>query len=183
MRVFAGLSLTGKLREAIKKGWEEIDDRARAHLRPVIPENWHITLYFYGEIENEMVARIYEAYDAVCPGLRAVRARLGAWGGFPSAENARVVWAGLKEGEEQIREIKRRLDEAHRLAGIPWDEKTFHPHITVGRAKNRPVGIKVKDLPPESDILDTICVYRSTLTPAGAVYETLKEYKLETGGA
>jgi 2'-5' RNA ligase len=183
MRVFAGLSLTGKLRDAIRRGWEEMDARARAQLRPVAPQNWHITLYFYGEIEDEMVGRIYEVYDSGCEGIQAVRARLGGWGGFPSAGKARVVWVGLKEGAEQIREIKQRLDEAHRQAGIPWDEKVFHPHITVGRAKQTPVRIEEKDLPPETDILDTIGVYRSTLTPAGAIYETLRVYKLMTGGA
>jgi 2'-5' RNA ligase len=183
MRVFSGLSLTEGLREAIRTGWEEMDARMRTQVRAVAPQNWHLTLYFYGEIDEEMLSRICDAYDCVYASLSAVRVTLGEWGAFPATRSARVIWAGLREGAEKVCETKRRLDGAHREARIPWDQKAFRPHITVARAKNKPVRLTVKELPAETGILDRIGIFRSTLTPAGSVYEWLREYKLGIGGA
>ncbi|MHA2620634.1 MAG: RNA 2',3'-cyclic phosphodiesterase [bacterium JZ-2024 1] len=182
MRVFSGFDLTERLRTAILRSWTDCRKRIKDEVRAVSPENWHLTLYFYGEISESELSRLYEAYAPVCERLSAFRVTLGRWGGFPSARKARVIWAGLSEGNEKVREVKRALDEAHREARIAYEEKEYHPHITVARSRREPVRIEETVLPSESDELNTIGIYRSILTPRGAIYEALQKYRLRRGG-
>lgn len=182
MRVFSGLEIGETLRDAIRRSWMEMDEHLRKAVRSVDPRNWHLTLFFYGEIDERMLADIYDVYDSVVDRFAPIGVTLGRWGGFPNARRARVIWAGLSTGNEEIRELKNALDEAHKRRHIPYDEKAFHPHITVARAKHKPVQIDEKQLPSETDTLVTIAVYRSTLTRAGAIYEVLRKYTLELEG-
>ncbi|MGI5273198.1 RNA 2',3'-cyclic phosphodiesterase [Nonomuraea sp. CA-218870] len=95
---------------------------------------WHVTLAFFGEVPERAL-----------PDLRARLARAAArhpvpalaftgFGAFSSVRRARVFWAGLS-GDSIVR-LADSVRAAGRRAGAGHtDEKRFHAHLTLARAK------------------------------------------------
>jgi len=97
---------------------------------------FHVTLRFVGEVDGPTEHRLAEALN----GVRAdpFELQLAGVGCFPSRGAPRVLWAGVSASPElaalyqQVRRVLRR-------AGLPPEERKFHPHVTLGRLRNVPV--------------------------------------------
>ncbi len=154
--------------------------RTGADLKLVKPENIHITMRFLGNIAPPMVDSIYEIMQKVSFSPFDVEIRdLGA---FPKLQYARVVWAGIKNGAEQLSNISSQLEPNLRRLGLRPDRKGFSPHLTFARVRsgrNKAELIRcVKDsVNYEFGIVKAECLRlkRSILTPKGPIYSTLRE--------
>lgn len=154
--------------------------RTGADLKLVKPENIHITMRFLGNIAPPMVDSIYEIMQKVSFSPFDVEIRdLGA---FPKLQYARVVWAGIKNGAEQLSNISSQLEPNLRGLGFRPDRKGFSPHLTFARVRsgrNKAELIRcVKDsVNYEFGIVKAECLRlkRSILTPKGPIYSTLRE--------
>ncbi len=94
----------------------------------------HITLCFIGEIPEDRVEEVGAIVSASVKGVKPGRITLKGAGCFPNPKRPRIVYAGIESDmplESLASEIRRRLA----TAGIPFDEKPFKPHITVGRVQ------------------------------------------------
>lgn len=96
--------------------------------------NWHVTLAFLGNIPKEKLDSL-QAMLKKEDWEKVFDVGISQFGGFPSLDKARVLFSGLKRGEERVRllaeHIRQKLDEL----GISYDEKPFVPHITLARLK------------------------------------------------
>lgn len=70
-------------------------------------------------------------------GRRGGRITVKGVGYFPNIKRPRIVWAGV-ESDVDIRGIAADLRRGLREAGLPFDDKPFSPHITVGRVRGEP---------------------------------------------
>ncbi len=133
LRVFIALPLEEKIEEI-----EEIlqDMRRIEGVKWVKKENFHITLRFLGNVEEEKVKDISQCLGKVLP-YPPFYLTLQGIGGFPSIHSPRVIWLGCEEGREKVEEIKKRLDEELLKIDFPLEERTFHPHLTLGRVKRK----------------------------------------------
>jgi len=95
----------------------------------------HLTLKFLGEIEETMIPPISEAISRTCAGREPFMLHLAGVGVFPGAKCPRILWAGVAQGEEQLRSIFSRLDPLLERIGFPQEKRVFHPHVTLGRIK------------------------------------------------
>ena len=162
MRAFIGIPLPREIGERLEKVGVELERKYGG--RRVRVENMHLTLLFLGEVEEEMVERFsfsFQSFPLTVVGL----------GAFPSLRQARVVWAGVKEGEK-VREL------AEKVWGLYWREDRFHPHITIGRLRE---GKSVEELAREygrevwgSFTVREVVFYRSLLRPGGPIYERVR---------
>ncbi len=57
-------------------------------------------------------------------------------GVFNSRSRPSVVWVGVGKGHPHLFALHRRIQDAVLSAGLQADLKPFHPHVTVGRAKD-----------------------------------------------
>ena len=57
---------------------------------------------------------------------------VGVFGG----EHPTVIWAGVGKGHPHLFELHKRIQDAVLSVGLEPDLRPFHPHITLGRAKN-----------------------------------------------
>ena len=150
-----------------------------ADLKLVEPENLHFTIQFLGNITPAMVDMVHKA-------MREVRAEsftvtLGGVGAFPAVRNARVVWIGALRGGEKLYEIYRQLEPKLRKLGFRPD-KEFTPHLTIARVKSgrarEALARKIMELSRveigEVEVA-SVRLKKSTLTPRGPIYETLRE--------
>jgi len=163
--------LTNAQMELVKTG---------ADLKLVKPENIHITIRFLGNISPGMVEKIFEAMKNV--DFKPFRVEIRGLGAFPGLRFPRVVWAGIKRGEEELKGIFEQLEPQLRKLGFQPDPKGFSPHITIARVRTgRNKGELVKKLKElidlEIGVFTAKCLRlkRSTLTPKGPLYTTLKE--------
>ena len=105
-----------------------------ADLRPVAPQNIHITTRFLGDISPAMVDKVYEAMKNVK--FTPFTIKLCGLGVFPSLNYPRVVWAGMTEGVEQLKSIFTQLEPQIRALGFAADAYGFSPHLTIARVKS-----------------------------------------------
>jgi len=154
--------------------------RTGADLKLVKPENIHITMRFLGNITSPMVDSIHEAMQKVSFSPFDVEIR--GLGAFPKLQYARVIWAGITNGAEQLSKVFDQLEPKLRELGFRPDPKGFSPHLTIARVKsgrNKSELIRcVKDsVNYEFGIIKAKCLRlkRSVLTPKGPIYSTLRE--------
>ena len=184
MRLFVGIALTESCRASVAEAIGPL--RADpAHVSWVASENLHITLNFLGEIPMERLGAIEDAIGRIGGSVPPFRLEAEGAGVFPGTRNPRVLWVGLLEPLELVRQLQENIENALSGAGFPREGRPFHPHITVGRARgvlppawgDRFVralsGRRFGEVPVPSFTL-----YESRLSPRGAVYAVLRSYPL-----
>ncbi len=154
--------------------------KAGADLRLVMPENIHITLRFLGDIQASRVDQIHEGMKKV--DFSAFDCEVRGLGVFPDMRYARVVWAGIKKGSDELESVANQLEpQLHRL-GFRADPKGFSPHLTLARVKTgrnkAELARNIQEM-VEYDFgivkADCLRLKKSVLTPKGPIYSTLRE--------
>lgn len=186
LRLFVGVplaaSVSGRLARWLVGGRQE-----RPRLKWVEPHNLHLTLRFLGERPGGELELIRAAVERAVGGRRAFTIVVQGVGGFPSLERARTVWAGVGDGEGELADLARALEEAllAALPALPPAEHPFRAHITLARTREGYVnGERWAYLASARDRLwgamdvDRVILYRSQLFPGGPVYTPLATWHL-----
>jgi 2'-5' RNA ligase len=151
-----------------------------ADLKLVEPENIHVTMRFLGDIQPNMVDKVYGEMEQIV--FSSFDVGIQGVGAFPTIKYARVVWTGIREGSDELRRIFALLEPRLRKLGFNPDTKGFSPHLTIARVRSgrnkAELALIIKEL---ADMqfgtmrADCLKLKRSVLTPKGPVYSTLKE--------
>lgn len=183
MRAFVGVGLGSKARQALaaQVGAER---RELGRVRWIPEANWHVTLLFLGEIDEGQRARIGETLRKTCRAAPPFTLELGGGGAFPVRGKARVLWVGFADPTPMIG-LQRRVAEACRSRGQLFDEKPYHPHVTVARCRS---GLPrasaagwASDVPRRIGSafpVDRVHLFRSLLGTEGARYCVLDSFEL-----
>lgn len=139
-------------------------------VRWVAPEKYHVTLRFLGELDPAAAGFWREAAETL-DGRFPIDCRVVAVDGFPNARRARVVAARVDSGGalEAI---------ADALPPGGHDVRRFRAHVTLGRARRRPVRLpdpRLVDIPFR---LDGAGLYRSV----GGRYERIGPNRIGPNG-
>jgi 2'-5' RNA ligase len=153
-----------------------------ADLKLVKPQNIHVTMRFLGNISLPRVDLIHEEMKQIT--FPSFNIELRGLGAFPSLRYARVVWAGIRKGANELANVFDQLEPRLRRLGFKPDPKGFSPHLTIarvrtGRHKPELVGC-VEDLADyEFGVIkaDALRLKKSVLTPKGPIYTTLREVR------
>ncbi len=141
----------------------------------------HITLRFIGDVDEERIDEIGDIVDDVLKGVRRGRLNLKGTGVFPNERNPRVLWVGI-DTELPLAHIAEELSVRFRQAGIPFDEKPFKPHITVGRIEGRcnigPMLNKYRTTEFTTYVPPAVHVMKSEFTPGGVEHTILRVCEL-----
>jgi 2'-5' RNA ligase len=153
-----------------------------ADLKLVNPQNIHVTMRFLGNISAPMVDSIHEEMKQIA--FTPFEIELKGLGAFPSLKYARVVWAGIRKGADELMNVFNQLEPRLRRLGFRPDPKGFSPHLTMARVKtgrHKAELVKcVEDLVDyEFGIIkaDYLRLKKSVLTPKGPIYTTLREVR------
>lgn len=187
MRTFIAIPLTAEIKNSLAKLQDQLKS-AGADVKWVGPENIHLTLKFLGERDDKKIKQIIDAVEETAKNKKQFRMRLLELGAFPSINSARVIWAGIGQGDKETKLIARELEEKIAKIDIPKETRPFSSHITIGRTRSAQ-GLQdlAKELFNLKDKLagenleftvTRITLYKSTLTPQGPIYEALKEASL-----
>ncbi|HTP59385.1 MAG TPA: RNA 2',3'-cyclic phosphodiesterase, partial [Spirochaetia bacterium] len=102
-------------------------------LRWVSPSAYHLTLYFFGEVEGDALANLRRVFAEPRLKRPPLSARLGPLGQFPPAGNPRVVWIGLREDGGNLQAYWELFQSAVSPLGWEPEKRGFTPHITLAR--------------------------------------------------
>jgi 2'-5' RNA ligase len=170
---------------------EELQDRlraSRADVRWVRVQGIHLTLKFFGNIEEDRIASIATAMDEATIGKTPFTISAKGLGAFPSARNPRVIWVGLQGWEESLLPLQREMEAKLETMGFPPEGRPYRPHLTLGRVKSLKGKENLVDLiERERDAtlgllsVDRIVLFKSDLRPTGPIYTPLTVREL-TGG-
>ena len=142
-------------------------------------DNLHLTLRFIGSVEREVVEGIAQRLDGTLGAPFDVA--LGEVGTFRRGRLARVVWLGVRIGDEAMRSLAQRVEAECRAAGLDPESRAFKPHLTLARARARD-GAPLPGLPElpalEPWRADELILYSSHLQRAGAVHEPIWTLRL-----
>lgn len=178
MRLFVAVTPPTEVREAALERARSVSWKGR--IRWVPPQNVHLTLKFLGETPDEVVPQIEASLEAVCLGHRAFDLALEGVGAFPSAGRARTLWVGAGQGSEALTALAEDVEDALQGLGFEREKRPFHPHATVGRAKDGRAAMTGEE--PVSEPLGfrvrSIELVRSRLTDEGAVYSVAASFAL-----
>ena len=151
-----------------------------ANLKLVEPENIHITMRFLGNISEPMIDLIHREMERIK--FTPFEVEVRGVGAFPNLRHIRVVWAGVQKGSVELNRIFNELEPHLRRLGFRPDQKGFTPHITIARVRTgrnraelaRCIGRLANH---EFGIITVRCLRlkKSTLTPKGPMYETMRE--------
>lgn len=132
MRLFVAFPLSREIADACAALGLRLPESAVKRVRP---ELMHLTLAFIGEVPDETARAAASAVADAAARIAPFRARLAHAGSFPSERSPRVVWVGLAEGEEEVREaaLKVRAELARR--DVRYDDAPPVAHITVARLR------------------------------------------------
>jgi len=182
VRAFIGIEATDEVRAALARAQQKLA-ACGAKVKWVPPENVHLTLKFLGDIDEEMVEKV-KAAMAEAAGDGPITLEVCGLGCFPPRGKPRTLWAGVSEGAEPVAKLFKRLDRALRPLRFK-KESRFVAHLTIGRVKS-PVG--AENLAPVMEqhaatpfgTVDAaeMVLFRSTLTPSGAIYDVVARQAL-----
>lgn len=174
-RIFSAVGLPPEHREAVAH-WIEANDVPG---RTPPPENLHVTIRWFGDLEDVVFDRLLGALDGseLLPPPFAIH--LGGPGAFPRAAKATVGWIATEAPE--LGELREAVDEAARDAGIDDEDRPFRPHLTVSRIQpEMDLRRWIEATPPLaiSVPVDRVVFLRSHLGDGPAEYELLEDIGL-----
>jgi 2'-5' RNA ligase len=174
-RLFIGVPLTDEARHAIDKSLPK-----KLPGKPVPVENWHFTLRFLGSTAAEARDQIIQRLKFAGCG-EAFTVRFSELGAFPSAGRARVLWLGIDEGVERMKQLAAIAEASARSAGFPAEGREFTPHLTLSRI-DPPASVKTlltsKPRFGTRMTVDSLILYRSRLGGGPARYEEVMRINL-----
>jgi len=182
MRTFVAIELPEEIRREIGKVQDMLKkDEEPSRIKWVEVENIHLTLKFLGELSAERVQDLSRGVEEALVGYSPFPISFKEIGAFPNWGRARVIWIGVEEGKEGVTRIQRKIEDSLARLQFEPEERSFQPHITIGRVKegrgilkNPGVVFKSEPFP-----VGHVSIMKSTLTPKGPIYERIRVVPLK----
>ena len=186
IRSFLAIEIPGIILKKIEEVQEDLKS-SRADVRWVNPEKIHLTLKFFGNIDESRIESIVKSTERPTRTGSSFSLKVRGVGAFPHLKNPRVIWVGLVDGNEVLASFQKQLEEELEKIGFEREERAFHPHLTLGRMKSSKgraelVGRMERYKEEEFGDFKTerIILFKSELKPTGPIYTPLKE--IQWGG-
>jgi len=191
MRLFIGVELPDAVKKMAADQLDDVKERVRraapaAAIRWVEPANLHVTLWFFGELDETRAAALTSSLQ---PAFATPRfdLKLEGLGAFPPDGPARVIWIGVAAGREPLIDLHGEIQGRLIPLGYHPEARAFSPHLTVARVNEiRGAGAKAVRavLASHPVVLEpftqtAVTLFRSTTSPKGAEYESLLRVPLK----
>ncbi len=182
LRTFIAIELSDEIKQTIK----DIEDSLKVlgcDIKWVRPEIAHLTLKFLGDVDLDTIETIGRALTESVHGLPPIQTQLTQLGIFPDIRRPRILWIGLDDKEGRIKQLAESVETALGNIRFKKEEREFKPHITIGRLRSSKNVIQLAEAVKgfsgpagRRQSIDHITLFKSTLTPAGPMYEVLKKF-------
>jgi 2'-5' RNA ligase len=185
IRTFLAIEIPGSLHPVLGELLGVLK-RVLPEIRWVAEKNLHLTLKFFGNITEEQLRSIQDGLKDLGPETAPLSLSLKGLGVFPHLKAPRVIWAGFEGEVKRLIMLQREIDSRLGPLGFPREDRPFHPHLTLGRnreRRGRKNFIKITGLPEgfatEGFQVNELVLLRSDLSPKGPAYTPIWSLALE----
>lgn len=189
VRAFVAIELDEGLHQELARVQSLLKEKIpRGGVRWVDPQGIHLTLKFLGPVPTAKVAEIAAALNQASQGIGWFSLSFGGLGCFPSAINPRVIWVGCQTFDDNLKRLHSKIEEQLEPLGFAPENRSFNPHLTLGRVKENARSGARHDL---GGIISAtsigelgqvevpeITLMQSILKPSGAEYTPLQHIPL-----
>ncbi len=151
--------------------------------RATYPREFHLTLKFLGEFDESqplLLGKIKGALAAACAGVKAFSLEARGVGCFPSPNSPSVVFVSVED--DRLAGLAERVECEMEKLGFAREDRKFSGHITLARLKEpaKLAGFfeKYGNFYFGAMEIKRVKLKKSTLTPAGPVYEDVCSVEL-----
>ncbi len=131
MRIFVGIPFKEKDKKRLGKIQKSVKEKSEGG-RFADPENFHLTLKYIGEIEEEKLKEIIEVLKKETQGVPSFKLELQGFGTFPKGKTC-IPWLGVQQGEVSVKDLQGKIEGALEEIGYKKENRPFRPHMTFGR--------------------------------------------------
>jgi len=148
--------------------------------RWVEPQNFHITLRFIGDVDEDIAENALNALDLVHGEPFALKLNgLGTFGRPP-----RALWVGVQDlSRGSLVALQANVESAMVRTGLKPEGRKYTPHMTLARFKNVPELHLANFIESHGALalepidVEGFTLFQSHLTHTGAQYEIIKEFE------
>jgi RNA 2',3'-cyclic 3'-phosphodiesterase len=149
------------------------------------PENIHLTLKFFGDVDQAKAPLISDALARVVKEFSPIEIVVGSTGVFPRPSRPQVLWIGIDDRSGALAKLQQRLEDECAREGFPKEDRAFQPHLTIARIRkphdaNRLAEAHLRrEFAAVELVLNELVLFRSELSPKGSKYTPLSRHRLE----
>jgi 2'-5' RNA ligase len=193
IRVFIALLIPTESRAILSETMGRLQAQVPTGVKWVDPQGIHLTLKFFGNINSTWKEPVLEAMGDVGRQATPFNLELSSLGVFPNERQPRVLWSGVNGDMEALAGLQEEVEQAMLALGFRREKRRFNPHLTIGRVRDG-VGNSARQQigkvmsatvlgPVEPWTVDAMHLVQSTLTPQGAIYDSLGHVPLFNGAS
>lgn len=185
-RMFCAFELPESVRTRIddhaRRVREAVPDAAASWSRP---ENIHLTVKFFGNVDQAKAPLISAAAARVVKEFSPIQIEVGKTGVFPRPSRPQVLWIGVGDSSRALSEFQQRLENEFAREGFPKEDRAFRPHLTIARIRKphnanalAETHLSLEFAPVEVTLRELV-LFRSELSSKGSKYTAISRHRLE----
>ncbi len=189
IRSFIAIELPGEVKQALARLQGRLREGSLTPVRWVDLGSIHLTLKFLGNIDTNITSKISAVLEEAARGVPPFKLEISRLGVFPNVRRVQVVWVGITGDVGSLGRLHKNIEAGLRPLGFAAESRSFTPHLTIGRVRDRARPEERQDLGRliERISVDTGCVLnvttvhlmKSQLTREGPVYSRLGSVELK----
>lgn len=186
MRIFIAIPIPERIKKYADSVARSINE-ASPDIKWVEYENYHITLKFLGEMDEEMLLLVKRRLAGVAQSCPSFSFELCGTGFFPNLTRPKVLWMGVGGDLDRAAFLGDRIDSCLKELGFePEKKRSFH--LTLGRIRSElnynqliaKTAVINRDIKPNKFVVSEFYLMESYISPQGARYTVNSRYKLQS---
>ena len=158
---------------------------AEARVRWVAPGNLHLTIKFFGEIEDRLLGDVCDVAANAATEIPPFAFEVAGLQAVPPHGALRMIWVDVHEPTGALQRLHGLLETACEELGFRAEQRGYRPHLTLGRVKGGKNAAELRSLAAEQadETFGTVeatelVVYGSVLSSSGPTYTALSHVTL-----
>ncbi len=176
-RLFVGIPLSSQLRKRLT---QEMEAWPKEAVLRTMEENFHVTLFFLGFIQEEEVGEICARVGDVCKDIESFELQFTGMKLMENEASPKMIWL-TGEASDELRLVLEKIERA--FSSFIREKKIYRPHITLAKIKkskwlkleNKP---KLKEKVSFIETVENIAVFESLSLDGKRRYEPIDTFPL-----
>jgi len=176
-RLFFALDINNSQKSVIAKLSAELTSTdLSTKFKPVVSNNYHITLCFLGEVSDKQQSILSTKADELSRQLSAIKPQQLLFNHLGLFKKPKTLYLGTNQNPDWLFHLATELSTCAKLLGLHQENRPYLPHLSLFRKASF-----LPELPNKPDINITIhsfSLYQSTSSNDGVNYCAIKTWKL-----
>ena len=134
IRSFISIPLPAEIKNSVAKFIRKLSSEDDG-IRWVPDEQFSLLLKHLGDVENVEVPDICNVVRDVVEDLEPFELIFGGFGGFPTLDKPRTLYAGIQDPTGTLCQLAESLDVELAELGFKREPRDYRPHLAIGRIK------------------------------------------------